>query len=131
MGLRILLVSDHYPPYIGGAHRQTQLLAHELHVRGHTVSVATVWHKGMPAREDDAGVTVHRLRQLRTWLPALVRDGRQRHQPPFPDPLTIWQLRGIINRFQPDILHAHGWFTYSATVALLGKRIPLLISARD
>jgi len=30
MSLRILLVSDHYPPFIGGAHRQTHLLAKEL-----------------------------------------------------------------------------------------------------
>lgn len=131
MGLRILLVSDNYPPFIGGAHRQTQLLAHELQGRGHSVSVATVWHGGMPDQEDDAGVTVYRLRQLRTWLPALVRDGRQQYQPPFPDPVTIWQLRGIINQFQPDVIHAYGWFTYSAAAALLGKRIPLLISARD
>ncbi len=28
--LHVLLASDHYPPFIGGAHRQTQLLAHDL-----------------------------------------------------------------------------------------------------
>ena len=131
MNLRILLVSDNYPPFIGGAHRQTQLLAHKLQQRGHTVNVATDWHRGLPEQEDDAGVTVYRLRQLRNWLPGLVRDRRQQHHPPFPDPVTIWQLRGVINRFKPEVIHAYGWFAYSAAAALLGKRIPLLLSARD
>ena len=131
MGLRILLVSDHYPPFIGGAHRQTQLLAHELQQRGHEVNVATVWSGGLPEVEDDAGVRVFRLKQLRTWLPGLVNDRKQRHQPPFPDPITIAGLRQLIRRFKPDVVHAYGWFSYSSATALLGTNIPLLISARD
>jgi glycosyltransferase involved in cell wall biosynthesis len=131
MGLRILLVSDHYPPFIGGAHRQTQLLPHELQRRGHTVNVATVWSGGLPDEEDDDGVHVYRLKQLRTWLPWLVRDENQRHQPPFPDPITVYKLRRIIRYFRPDVVHTYGWFSYSSAAALLGLNIPLLMSARD
>jgi glycosyltransferase involved in cell wall biosynthesis len=131
MGLKILLVSDHYPPFIGGAHRQTQLLAHELQQRGHEVNVATVWSGGLPEVEDDAGVRVFRLKQLRTWLPGVVNDRKQRHQPPFPDPITVAGLRRLIRRFKPDVVHAYGWFSYSSALALLGTNIPLLISARD
>lgn len=131
MGLRVLLVSDHYPPFIGGAHRQTQLLAHELHQRGHVVTVATVWSGGLPEEEDDAGVRVFRLKQLRTWLPGVVHDQNQRHQPPFPDPITVVGLRRLIRHFKPDVVHAYGWFSYSSALALLGTHIPLLISARD
>ncbi len=131
MGLRILLVSDHYPPFIGGAHRQTQLLAHELHRRGHEVNVATVWSGGLPEQEDEAGVSVFRLKQLRTWLPGVVRDRNQRHQPPFPDPITVVGLRRLIRRFKPDVVHASGWFCFSCVPALFGTQIPLLISARD
>ena len=131
MSLRILLVSDHYPPFIGGAHRQTQLLAHELKQRGHEVNVATVWSGGLPEVEDDAGVRVFRLKQLRTWLPGVVNDRKQRHQPPFPDPITVAGLRRLIRRFKPDVVHAYGWFSYSSTLALLGTNTPLLISARD
>jgi glycosyltransferase involved in cell wall biosynthesis len=131
MGLRILLVSDHYPPFIGGAHRQTQLLAHELSQRGHVVNVVTVWSGGLPEEEDEAGVRVFRLKQLRTWLPGVVRDRNQRHQPPFPDPITIVGLRRVIRRFKPDVVHASGWFSFSCVPALLGSHIPLLISARD
>jgi glycosyltransferase involved in cell wall biosynthesis len=131
MGLRILLVSDYYPPFIGGAHRQTQLLAQELHERGHTVNVVTVWSGGLPEEEVDDGVYVYRLKQLRTWLPWLVRDERQSHQPPIPDPITVIGLRRIIRRVRPDIVHTYGWCSYSSAVALLGMDIPLLISARD
>lgn len=131
MGLHILLASDHYPPFIGGAHRQTHLLAHELHKRGHAVSVATVWHGGLPEEEDENGVRVYRLKQLRTVLPVLVRDASQHHQPPFPDPVTALQLRSLIERLNPDLIHSYGWFTYSVAAALMGKDIPLLISARD
>ena len=131
MGLRILLVSDHYPPFIGGAHRQTQLLAHELQQRGHEVNVATVWSGGLPEVEDDAGVRVYRMKQVRTWLPGVVNDRKQRHQPPFPDPITVAGLRRVIRRFKPDVVHAYGWFSYSSALALLGTNIPLLISARD
>jgi len=131
MGLRILMVSDNYPPFLGGAHRQTQLLAHELQQRGHAVTVATVWHGGLPEYENDEGVGVYRLKQLRTWLPGSVKDTAQRHQPPWPDPIGVWGIRRLIDELDPEVIHAYGWFSYSAAVALLGKNIPLLISARD
>jgi glycosyltransferase involved in cell wall biosynthesis len=130
--VRILLVSDHYPPFIGGAHRQTQLLAQNLTARGHAVEVATSWHGGMPPREQDGdGIVVHRVRQLRTVVRRLVRDTEQRQATPFPDPVTVRDLRRVIAAARPDVIHAYGWITFSLAVALIGKRIPLLVSARD
>lgn len=131
MNLRILLVSDHYPPFIGGAHRQTQLLGRELRRRGHHVEVVTSWHPGIPEEEDDDGVHVHRLKELRTLIPTLIRDHGQRFHPPYPDPITTWRMRRVIMRMRPDVVHSYGWITYSCAAALLGTRIPLLVSARD
>lgn len=131
MRLRILIASDHYPPFFGGAHRQTALLAEELSRLEHEVSVATVWHPGLPERESAEGVEVYRFKQIRTWLPWLAREKGQRHQPPFPDPVTITGLRRLIDRFKPDVIHSYGWISYSVAVALAGKDIPLLLSARD
>ncbi len=125
------MVSDNYPPFLGGAHRQTQLLSRELARRGHEVNVATVWHGGLPEYENEAGVEVYRLKQLRTWLPGSVKDRAQRYQSPWPDPITIAGLRRIIDHFKPEVVHSYGWISYSAAVALLGKDIPLLLSARD
>jgi glycosyltransferase involved in cell wall biosynthesis len=127
--VRILLATDNYPPIIGGAQIQSRLIASELRDRGHEVIVATVWHDGLPAYEDDAGVPVYRLRQLRS-LPGIARKSRQ-HQPPFPDPVTAWGLRRLIDRFQPDVVHSYGWFSYSCALALIGRNPPLLLTARD
>jgi glycosyltransferase involved in cell wall biosynthesis len=129
--MRILIATDHFPPFIGGAHRQAQLIARAMVERGHEVAVATPWHGGLPLAEEDHGVAVHRVRQMRTALPAFVRDTKQRHQPPFPDPVTVAGLRKLIAGFEPEIIHAYGWLAFSVAVALGRKRIPLLVSARD
>lgn len=129
--MRILIATDHYPPFIGGAHRQAQLIARAMAERGHDVAVATPWHGGLQQVEADGDVAVHRVRQLRTVFPALVRDTRQRHQPPFPDPVTVAGLRRLISDFEPEIIHAYGWLAFSVAVALGRRRIPMLVSARD
>lgn len=129
--MRILIATDHYPPFIGGAHRQARLLAAGMAKRGHDVAVATTWHGGLPGLDWEENVTVHRLRQLRTGVRSLIRDREQRHQPPFPDPLTVAGLRRLINGFEPDVIHAYGWLAFSVAVAMGRKRIPMLISARD
>jgi glycosyltransferase involved in cell wall biosynthesis len=71
------------------------------------------------------------VRQLRTLFRSLVRDDRQRHQPPFPDPVTVAGLHSLIVEFQPEVIHAYGWLAFSVAVALGRKRIPMLVSARD
>ena len=129
--MRILIATDHYPPFIGGAHRQARQLAAGMAERGHDVAVATAWHGGMPSLDWEENVTVHRLRQMRTAIPWLIRDSEQRHQPPFPDPVTIVGLRRLIVNFEPDVIHAYGWLAFSVAVAMGRRRIPLLISARD
>jgi glycosyltransferase involved in cell wall biosynthesis len=129
--VRILIASDHYPPFIGGAHRQAQLLAAGMVRQGHEVDVVTPWHGGLPGFEHAANLSVHRVRQLRTALPRLIRDPEQRHQPPFPDPVTMVGLRRLIDRIRPEVIHAYGWLAFSVATALGRRRIPMLISARD
>jgi glycosyltransferase involved in cell wall biosynthesis len=128
--LRILIASDHYPPFVGGVQRQTRALALEFAERGHEVCVATVWQDDLAAVETKDGFPVHRLRQLRT-LPVITGRPRRRHQPPFPDPVTVWQLRRLIARFEPDVIHSSGWFNYAAAAAVLGKDVPLVASVRE
>lgn len=117
--MRILLATDHYPPYIGGAQIQSRQLARRLRDRGHDVAVATVWQTAISRVEDDDGIAVHRLRQLRT-LRGIARVRGQHHQPPFPDPVTVIGLARLVRRLRPDVVHAYGWFSYSCAVALSG-----------
>lgn len=132
MGLRVLMASDFYPPFIGGAERQVQLLSRELTKRGHDVHVVTVWHRGLAEREDDSGVTVHRIRALSTRVPWFFKDpNRRRFHPPFADPGVSWSLRCLVGRLQPQVVHAHGWIAYSCAAALRSTDIPLLVSVHD
>jgi glycosyltransferase involved in cell wall biosynthesis len=129
--MRILMASDFYPPFIGGAERQVQLLGQELHLRGHAVGVATVWHSGQPAQQDDAGVDVRRIKGLTTRVDWFSKDPQRRFHPPFPDPGMVWELRRLVREWRPELVHAHGWIAYSCAAALLGTSIPLVVSVRD
>ena len=129
--MRVLLASDHYPPFIGGAHRQTQLLARGLAQRGHEVTVAAPWGPGLARRETDGGATIRRVRQVRTVLHRPRRGLKQRHHPPFPDPVTIAELRRIITETQPEVINVHGWVAFSVAAAIGRRRIPLVVSSRD
>jgi glycosyltransferase involved in cell wall biosynthesis len=129
--MRLLLVTDSYPPFIGGADLQVQMIAHAMLGAGHRVEVATPWQPGLLEREDDEGVVVHRTRALATRVPWFSKDPARRHHPPFPDPGTTLALRKIVRDFQPDLVHSYGWISYSAAASILGRKIPLVVSARD
>jgi glycosyltransferase involved in cell wall biosynthesis len=131
MALRIMLLTDVYPPLIGGVELQMQLLGHKLNQRGHSVCVVTAWQPGQAERDDDAGVQVYRIKGLASRLARFSTQPGRRHHPPFPDPGVVWSLRRVIDRFRPDVVHTYGWITYSGVVALVGKSIPLLLSVRE
>jgi glycosyltransferase involved in cell wall biosynthesis/GT2 family glycosyltransferase len=125
--LRVLMVSDEYRPYIGGAGRCIELFAEELVRLGHKVAIATAWHADAPAFEEAGGVEIHRIRDLPSRMRWISEDPRRHTPPPFPDPEAVWHLRRLINDFKPDLVPAYGWLAHSAAAALIGKRIPLVI----
>jgi glycosyltransferase involved in cell wall biosynthesis len=129
--IRLLLVTDSYPPLIGGADAQVQMIAHAMREAGHEVVVATPWQPGLPLREDDEGVEVRRTRALSTRVPWFAKDPGRRHHPPFPDPGTTLELRRLVRDFRPDVAHSYGWISYSTAAALVATEVPLLLSARD
>jgi len=129
--MRLLLVSDFYPPFVGGSEFQIQQIARGMAARGHEVHLATVWHKGLAEQEDDAGVQVARIRGLTTRVPWFSKDAGRRFPPPLPE-VGLWAaLDGLLRRLRPNVVHAQGWIAYSAAAALLGRRTPLLLSVRD
>jgi glycosyltransferase involved in cell wall biosynthesis len=129
--MRILMASDFYSPFIGGAERQMQLLGQELILAGHEVDMATVWHAGLAEQQDERGLHVHRLKGLLTAVPWFSTDPGRRFHPPFPEPGVTWGLRRLIAQRQPDVVHASGWIAHSCAAALLGRSTPLVVSVRD
>ena len=59
--LRLLLVIDQFPPLIGGAERQAELLCRELASRGHDLEVLTLWKPGLSFHEHRHGFLITRV----------------------------------------------------------------------
>lgn len=112
--MRILMVSDFYPPVIGGLERHVRTLSRELARRGHEVAVATLWHEGAPAFErGDDGVRVYRLGGWSRALTPLYDDAARHFHPTVPDPGVVAGLRRVVARERPEVVHARGWMLYS------------------
>ncbi|SRR6266568_235181 len=111
--MRILMLSQFYPPILGGIEQHVRNLSIELAQRGHEVAVATMRHKGQPEFEIDQGVRVYRIRSSVQRIPWLFSDSGRQYPPPCPDPEIMLELRRIILKERPQIVHAHNWLVRS------------------
>ncbi|MFL5653156.1 MAG: glycosyltransferase family 4 protein [Ktedonobacteraceae bacterium] len=129
--MRILMLSQFYPPTIGGEERHVADLSAELVARGHQVSVATLWHKGFPRFENVKGVCVHRIRGTLQRMEAIFSYKDRQFAPPFTDPEVLWALRQIISEERPDIIHAHNWIVHSFTLLKAWSKAKLVMTLHD
>ncbi len=111
--MRILLLSQFYPPIIGGEERHVRNLGAALAQRGHQVCVATLRHPGASHSEMDGDVQVVRLRGTLQRVSALFSEPGRRHAPPFPDPELVAGLARVLRQQRPDIVHAHNWMVHA------------------
>ena len=129
--MRILMLAQFYPPSIGGEERHVRDLAIELAARGHDVSLATLWQKGLPGLENDHGVRVHRVRGAMQHLSTLFSSADRQYAPPFPDPEVLRALRHIIVEEHPDIVHAHNWIVHSFVPLKAWSKARLIVTLHD
>lgn len=111
--MRILMLAQSFSPVVGGEERIVEDLSAELSRRGHEVVVATL-HQPLgepPPRED--GVEVEVLETAMTRVPGLAADPERAYAPPAPDPLAVRDLRRVLERRRPDVVHAHNWLDHS------------------
>lgn len=121
--MRILMLTQSYAPIVGGVERVVEDLSSELVRRGHEVGVATLRQPGEDGEgadtgvagdpDLDPGVAIHPLGTATYRLPGVRLDQERRHAPPLPDPETALQLRRLIRRQRPDVVHAHNWLIHS------------------
>ena len=111
--MRVLMLTDLYPPFIGGIEQHVRNLSHGLVARGHEVTVATMSVTGQPAVANDAGVRVVRLRGTAQRLESYTSPAGSPHAPPFPDPEIVAGLRKEVRRCSPDVVHGHNWLVRS------------------
>jgi glycosyltransferase involved in cell wall biosynthesis len=129
--MRILMLTQFYPPYIGGEERHVYDLSVELATRGHHVAVATLWQEGMPTFECDRGIHVYRIRGSLQRMTPLFIDQERRYAPPFADPEVLLALRRIIMHERPDIVHAHNWIVHSFTPLKTWSKVKLIVTLHD
>jgi glycosyltransferase involved in cell wall biosynthesis len=111
--MKILMLSDLYPPVIGGGERHLESLSGELSQRGHRVTVCTIASAGLPRYEEVGEVKIYRLEGLFQRIPFLFTDATRKWHPPMGDWFITRQLRLILETVKPDIVHAHGRILYS------------------
>ena len=129
--MKILMLAQFYRPVIGGEERSAEDLAAALAARGHEVAVATLRVPGTPAREDAAGVRIHRLESLAGRLGRLYAERERHHVAPLPDPGLVAGLRRVLRDERPDVVHAHNWMAYSWLPLAPWAGAPLALSLHD
>jgi glycosyltransferase involved in cell wall biosynthesis len=128
--MRVLMLTELYPPFIGGSEEYVRNLARGLVGRGHDVSVVTISADGTPSDEIDDGVVVHRVRSSTQRISALMPSGRP-YLPPAPDPDVVAALRRILADERPDVVHAHNWAVASYVPLKRHESPPLVMTLHD
>ncbi len=95
--MHIMIVTDQYPPMIGGVPTVTHDLAVDLVQRGHQVWVTAPSYGMRDARRLEQGVRVYRFSSIE-W-PAY-----KELRIPF---LPFMPMRNLIKKSEPDIIHIH------------------------
>lgn len=129
--MRILMLTQFYPPVVGGEESHVANLSRALAERGHDVSVATLRHRDFPSFEVEHGVRVHRVRGSMQRLGMLFSENSRQYAPPFPDPEVLGALRRIIRDEQPEIIHAHNWMVHSFTPLKTWSKAKLVMTLHD
>ena len=130
VSLRILMVSQFYPPVAGGEEQHVRNLSSALAERGHEVSVATIRLDGDDPSPFDGTVRIHRLSTSVQRVDSLFSSSRP-FAPPFPDPKAVAELRRIVRAERPDVIHGHNWLARSIVPRMVRGDRPLVMTLHD
>ena len=112
MTLRLAMVSNEYPPFLGGISSNLQATAQALAQLGAEIHIITrQWDATAPGVSHEVegnGLIVHRL-----------ATSKQRWQA---SPAFIWWSANLVSRLQPAVIHAHE-LLLPTTTALVAKRL--------
>src|SRR6059058_765827 len=107
--MKILMVSDFYPPFLGGVEVLVSSVSRELVRRGHEVAVATILSQGLPSTRVQDGVAIHRIGTTTKRANRLFATPARPWAPPAPDPEAVAALRRVLEDERPDVVHGHDW----------------------
>jgi glycosyltransferase involved in cell wall biosynthesis len=126
-----MMLAQSISPIVGGEERVVEDLSRELVARGHDVSIATLQQPGGLTPDEVAGARVHTLRSSSYRVTRGHQDTERRHAPPAPDPETVLDLRRVLRRERPQIVHAHNWIVHSYLPLAREAQSALVLSLHD
>ena len=129
--MRVLMLSQFYPPVMGGQERHVRDLAHALASRGHEVEVATIATTVTTGRTPDGVVAVHRLRTTAQRMPRLYTESGRPHALPLADPELRAGIGRLLAERRFDVAHAHDWIVNSLLGPARRTRTPVLLTQHD
>ena len=129
--MRILMLAQWYPPILGGEELHVANLSRALVARGHEVTVATLRQPGQADEELDGDVRVVRVAGGLQRFEGLFSDSGRRSAAPIPDPILTLAINRVVNRFHPDVMHAHNWLVHAALPIRAARGIPLVQTLHD
>src|SRR3954447_25773297 len=131
LGVRVMMLAQSVAPIVGGEERVVEDLSRELVARGHDVSIATLRQPGDSAPDELAGARVHTMRSTSYRIARTNQDTERRHAPPAPDPETVFDLRRVLQRERPQIVHAHNWIVPPSLPLAREAQSALVLSLHD
>ncbi len=111
--MRILLITDLYPPMIGGVPTTTHELALDLAKRGHQVWVIAPSERARTVRESARNLRVHRFASFEWPSYEGLRIAF----------LPVASVSALIRQIRPDIIHVHSLLMLGQIGRMLGKSL--------
>ena len=125
------MVSQFYPPIVGGIEIHVRNLAHALVERGHSVEVVAIATDGPPGTTLDGAVSVHRIRTTAQRVPRLYTDSTRPHTMPIVDPGFRSAIARLLAGGKFDIVHAHDWSVGSAIGPARHAGVPVVLTEHE
>ena len=129
--MRVLMITQFYPPVAGGQEQHVRNLAHALVARGHRVEVVTIAAEAPPGTTFDGAVPVHRIRTTAQRLPQLHTDSARPHAMPIVDPGFRSAVGRLLAADRFDIVHGHDWSISSAMGPARRAGVPVVMTQHD
>jgi glycogen(starch) synthase len=130
--MRILMLSQFYPPVVGGQERYVRSLSTRLAGQGHVVDVLTsaIGSEGT-GTSLDGEVAIYRARSSTQRLPQLYTDPQRPHAMPLADPAMSRTLSAMLAATDYDVIHAHDWSVNSALRPARRASVPVVMTLHD
>ena len=129
--VKILHLTDNYPPTMGGLESFVQQLAHAQAQAGHSVTVVSSELSGQPNASSESGVRVLRMPLILRSIPGAFKSSDRVFFPPASEPRFQRALSRLLAADLPDVLHAHGWILYSAVRPAFKLGVAIVATAHD